>query len=455
MSKEKQKFFRLSAFNAEKKKMEKQKLQDKNKEEPKKVNGKQKQEISNNRRNNTKENAKNKTPIPQTNKNNKKETIDNSQNDTKYTKSQKADKAKLCPVLDRIDLTSKSKSPLDLSESSSENSDEDKTKDGSSSSSSSECSSSSSSDDDDDSSSDTDSTEEVDEKKNQSNNIKIPNVFSRTNEKIGTFGSISGITVDKDEPWGFAAAAAKLMTDKVELPFGKVKEHNEDVKKVVKDKENEKNTQNGSVEKNKGLGQLKGLFDGLSHLFAAPSESRASRSTPNYNPNRRKPKEDEQPKQITKTIPKPEPEPIRKIEVEDNVKTTRSKNRDKSSETETTKKQLTPSNLVKTAVNCKRLESEKRTRPVKTEESDGSATVKKSAETSGSQCGLTGRSKKRDTASHISYQLTQIGDNQTGKIRFHLPPKQSLPQNKKNHHVTFFHPSPSFLLPFSVVGMLT
>ncbi|KAG8325473.1 hypothetical protein J6590_066967 [Homalodisca vitripennis] len=118
-----------------------------------------------------------------------------------------------------------------------------------------------------------------------------------------------------------------------------------------------------------GFGQLKGLFDGLSHLFTTPAHSRfrTGANTPNYNPGRRKPRK-ELPKRKHKTVlneirsmkkvPKagspPSSEEVTKpppahhpVTVPNNTPPT-------------IENYLSPSFLVKTAVNAKKHESEKR-----------------------------------------------------------------------------------------------
>lgn len=54
-----------------------------------------------------------------------------------------------------------------------------------------------------------------------------------------------------------------------------------------------------------GFGQLKGLFDGLSHLFTTPTHNRTRTGTINYNPNRRKKQKGLQKLQQTQETKKP------------------------------------------------------------------------------------------------------------------------------------------------------
>ncbi|KAF7279893.1 hypothetical protein GWI33_006626 [Rhynchophorus ferrugineus] len=164
-------------------------------------------------------------------------------------------------------------------------------------------------------------------------------------EKQDTFGSISGISIDKDAPWGFAAAAQGV--HKKEEKNDKVESKNlftnppEKVTLFDKPSAIEKNID--EKRQSQGLGQLKGLFDGLSHFFTAPTHSRASRSQPNYNPNKRKPKEEAKKLEEKETkedklnvlIPAPVyPKPSHPA--------------------------MSPSDLVKTAVNSQEQEAERR-----------------------------------------------------------------------------------------------
>ncbi|XP_066259738.1 histone acetyltransferase KAT6B isoform X1 [Euwallacea similis] len=238
-------------------------------------------------------------------------------------------------------------------------------------SSSEECSSSSCESDSDSDEEDSDSSIENSQ---SDSNIRLQRVVipqNNPNSKIKTFGSISGIEQDKDAPWGFAAAAQGMET-----------------RKTAKDKDGKRDGQNmfsetvslfeTSSEKTdakhddkkaaQGLGQLKGLFDGLSHFFSTPSPSRASRTQPNYNPNKRKPKDEpskkepeinsdkddlkdeplNEPKKSSDPIPQPflPPSPA-----------------------------LSPSDLVKSAVNSQRLETTEQLKTIKAEDQVKSAVL--------------------------------------------------------------------------------
>lgn len=116
-----------------------------------------------------------------------------------------------------------------------------------------------------------------------------------------------------------------------------------------------------------GFGQLKGLFDGLSHLFSTPALSRfrTGANAPNYNPGRRKPRI-ELPKRKQKSVIN-EIKAIKKVpktvlpsvEVKQPVSFSQKPHVRKTS-TPLEEKYLSPSFLVKTAANAKRHESERR-----------------------------------------------------------------------------------------------
>ena len=173
-------------------------------------------------------------------------------------------------------------------------------------SSSSECSGGSSD-------SDTDSSVEP----SNSGSIKIPSIFTSNTKKMETFGSISGITMDKDKPWGFAVAAAEAKRRELAsgepLTFESFKNQTFSFdggssKSFFPSLVEEKSSSNSSDKTKPGCGQLRGLFDGLSHLFAAATENRSSRAAPNYNPNRRpKNPEDEDEKGRKRSNPAPPP----------------------------------------------------------------------------------------------------------------------------------------------------
>lgn len=116
-----------------------------------------------------------------------------------------------------------------------------------------------------------------------------------------------------------------------------------------------------------GFGQLKGLFDGLSHLFSTPALSRfrTGSNAPNYNPGRRKPRI-ELPKRKQKSVSN-EIKAINKVpktvfpslEVKQPVSFSQKPHVRKTS-TPQEEKYPSPSFLVKTAANAKRHESERR-----------------------------------------------------------------------------------------------
>lgn len=123
---------------------------------------------------------------------------------------------------------------------------------------------------------------------------------------------------------------------------------------------------NRSIQRS-GFGQLKGLFDGLSHLFSTPALSRfrTGANTPNYNPGRRKPRielpktkqksvsnEIKAIKEVPKTI-------ISSLEVKQPVSFIQKSHVRKTSPP-LEENYLSPSFLVKTAANAKKHESERR-----------------------------------------------------------------------------------------------
>lgn len=149
-------------------------------------------------------------------------------------------------------------------------------KEQSSSENSESCSSDCSSSDSDSSDSDSDSSADKSENSKMSESVEIPTLYNAPiTEKMTTFGSVGGITCDKESVWGFAAAAAEAtnITDS-SFPFSDDKSEQEEKSKSNKP----------------GFAQLKGLFDGLSHFYA-PKIMRA-RNTPDYNLTRRKRKEE-------------------------------------------------------------------------------------------------------------------------------------------------------------------
>lgn len=210
--------------------------------------------------------------------------------------------------------------------------------------------------------------------------------------------------INEDKPWGFAAAAAKL---KVESPFFSnitnifgaslpkldmsdtltFGSHSQSAVNSLNSKKKQKfdrKTQsigftNADNKVKPGSGQLKSLFDGLSHFFSAPTNCRARSGiqTPNYAPDRRK-------RSSTDDIAKSNkiPKSNQKNKRDDSPSTNKLKERKKTEVTEISRvpkpgifvpsdesifsslneklPKMTPSNLVKTAVNSKRHEHERR-----------------------------------------------------------------------------------------------
>ncbi|KAL0105778.1 hypothetical protein PUN28_015888 [Cardiocondyla obscurior] len=216
--------------------------------------------------------------------------------------------------------------------------------------------------------------------------------------------------LNEDKPWGFAAAAAKLNAESpffsnitntfgASLPklnvgdtptFGlhiqqpAAAASSSDSKKKEKTERNSTQTIGHTSADNKvkpGIGQLKSLFDGLSHFFSAPANSRARLAgapAPNYAPDRRKRPNTEDTVRANKI-----PRSTQRNKVEDSSGTNKLKDRKKTeaiteisrvpkpgifvpsdenvlSSLDEKLPRMTPSNLVKTAVNSKRHEHERR-----------------------------------------------------------------------------------------------
>lgn len=144
------------------------------------------------------------------------------------------------------------------------------------------CSSDCSSSESDSSESDSESSVDRSETSRMSGSLKIPTLYAPATEKMKTFGSVGGITSDKESVWGFAAAAAEA--NKKYDTFTSFS-----VNKCEEEDEEEEDKSKSNLNR-PGFSQLKGLFDGLSHFYA-PKIMR-SRNTPDYNLSRRKKKEE-------------------------------------------------------------------------------------------------------------------------------------------------------------------
>ena len=297
-------------------------------------------------------------------------------------------------------------------------------------------SSSSSSSESSSSSSETSSSEDEKENSSSESSDSSSSEDEEPPTRAPTLKSKPPFTCDltEDKPWGFAAAAAKLTVEsspffsnitstfgatlpKLDLsdkptfglhiqpaasPLGKKK-------KKQKEKKIFENCENKEKQKEKpGSGQLKGLFDGLSHFFSAPGNSRSKPGAPmpNYAPDRRK-RTHEENKEPTKEVSSKD---INSIKAKPNSKTPKLEIRDVSPcNKETTKEEpkdspripkpgiftpsdeslfsnekppkMTPSNLVKTAVNSKRHEHERR----KLKGADGMSIIKSATDPPGEQ----------------------------------------------------------------------
>lgn len=270
-----------------------------------------------------------------------------------------------------------------------------------SSSSTSECSSSSDDDDDDSDSTESDSDSSTNHSEtlrtNNHHPLKIPTLFTMNNNKTYTFGSISGLNVNNDGMWGFAAAAAEVQKKQEPVSFAALA------------KSNKINVDTTKSDDDKVSGQVKGLFDGLSHLFAAPNETRSrNSSTPNYNPTRRKRPDNcdnnsEDAKKLKTQIPSIPSTTIPPPITPTATTTTTTETVDYT--------QMTPSNLVKTAVNCKRHELERR-KFLKADAGLGGFAHSAMLEDA--------RMKKRNLIAEATqtnhHPVLSIANNQTGKI---------------------------------------
>ena len=333
----------------------------------------------------------------------------------------------------------------------------------SSSHESSSTSSDNTSDEDDSGSSESDSDSSMQQSENSrmSGNVKPLGTLKFDGGK--TFGSVGGInsTTDK-ELWGFAAAAAEA--SKTSMTFASLI----DFRKDERESTGKEKAKNGSDKSKPGFVQLKGLFDGLSHFFAPPRINR-SRNVPNYNLSRRKKdekgdalmktqsvvengvkvalKDDDLSKIQTRTrtrdrlktvLPKPTEErrSSRRC-IEANTETIKSRDAGStvthppnafppvlpSEDIPVRSSHMTPSNLVKTAVNSKRHEFERR-RFLKCDAGlnamvagsgfDRSATILE-------DCRVRKRTLIAEATQANSHHLSmmtlpQLADNQTGKI---------------------------------------
>lgn len=183
--------------------------------------------------------------------------------------------------------------------------------------------------------------------------VVIPS--STPDSKNKTFGGMS-VNSDKDAPWGFAAAAQGVETrrtakDRMDPKKDNLFTNPPEKPSLFETPPDLSKSDPKPTDDKKGLGQLKGLFDGLSHFFSAPAPSRASRTQPNYNPNKRKPKDEagkKEPDKTEKDDSKKTPIPIVPPALSHSPS-------------------LSPSDLVKSAVNSQRLEKEQ-LKPIKAEE---------------------------------------------------------------------------------------
>ncbi|KAL6262383.1 hypothetical protein P5V15_007472 [Pogonomyrmex californicus] len=331
----------------------------------------------------------------------------------------------------------------------------------SSSSSSSEAGNSSESSEGSDSSEDDDEDDEDDEEGNSSSESsdssssdEVPDGRIESPKAKAPFAC----DLNEDKPWGFAAAAAKLnvessffsnITNTFGAPLPKLNvgdtptfglhiqqpaiANPSDGKKKEKSERNATQTVDHASADNKvkpGSGQLRSLFDGLSHFFSAPANSRARSAgapAPNYAPDRRKRPNTEDTTKTNKIL-----RSTQRNKSDESPNTSKLKDRKKTEAiTEVSRvpkpgifvssdesvlssineklPRMTPSNLVKTAVNSKRHEHERR----KLMRDDAPSLVKCAAEPSSPsssskhelQQQQQQQSRKKQTASDTSTQI--------------------------------------------------
>ncbi|XP_025271316.1 histone acetyltransferase KAT6B isoform X2 [Camponotus floridanus] len=288
-----------------------------------------------------------------------------------------------------------------------------------------------------------DEEQDVDEEDNSSSESSDSSLLDESQERRLESPKAKALfmcDLNEDKPWGFAAAAAKL---NVESPFfsGITNTFGAPLPKLdVSDtptfglhiqqpaatanssdnKKKDKNVAQTSVgfanADNKvkpGSGQLRSLFDGLSHFFSAPANSRARSAgvpAPNYAPDRRKrPNTNDTSK--TNKIPRS----TQRNKSDDLPSTSKLKDRKKTeilaeisrvpkpgifvpsdesvfnSLSEEKLPRMTPSGLVKTAVNSKRHEHERR----KLMRDDASSLVKCAAADSSSPSASSSRHEQQ------------------------------------------------------------
>lgn len=264
----------------------------------------------------------------------KQETFTNKVNIDSYQKSNKPRRTESKSIKTTLEKHKKSsklnmKNMESSSDSSSFASDSSSSSDCSSSSSESRSNSTSSSDD-----SDSDSlshkTEPIHSKVNDMSQIKSnvnvqiknSNVFSTLDSNVGKnkilynncglFGAFSNQVNEKKESlWGFAAEAKRqtnlFISNSYERTFGTFPESVMTNKnQSIFDKQPSPSNSNTNLEKCKpGAGQLRGLFDGLSHLFTTPKHSRSrTGQSPDYSEKKRRKTIDSCPKAFSVTEPR-------------------------------------------------------------------------------------------------------------------------------------------------------
>ncbi|XP_035720931.1 histone acetyltransferase KAT6B-like isoform X1 [Vespa mandarinia] len=213
--------------------------------------------------------------------------------------------------------------------------------------------------------------------------------------------------LSEDKPWGFAAAAAKLNTESpffsninntFGAPLPKLDVSNTPTfgihiqpAAILDGTKKQKNATNSFASMDSkikpGAGQLKSLFDGLSHFFSAPTNSRArtGAQVPNYAPGRRKRSNTDDGNKANKVFKTSAEQRGKREDSPDARNKSKERRKIEDSNEEVVSRtprpgifvpsneilfgsmnnnekppKMTPSNLVKTAVNSKRHEHERR-----------------------------------------------------------------------------------------------
>lgn len=334
---------------------------------------------------------------------------------------------------------------------------------------SSESSDGSDSSEDDEDEDDDDEDDEEGHSSSESTDSSSSDEVQRTSIESPKTKAPFACDLSEDKPWGFAAAAAKLNvespffsnTNTFGAPLPKLDVSDTptfgmhiqpaavgttDSKKKHKSERNVTQAASGLANTDNkvkpGSGQLRSLFDGLSHFFSAPADSRARSAgvpAPNYAPNRRKRSNTADTANTAggKANKVPRGNQRNKPTDDDSPDANKLKERKKTEIAEISRvpkpgifvpsdeslfsslneklPRMTPSNLVKTAVNSKRHEHERR----KLMKEDASSLVK---------CAATEPSSPTSSSRHDQQQQQSRKKHTTGdasQIRHPAPATKS------------------------------